>query len=306
MESPLPLDQSGYKPWSETACSPWLSPSAKSLLGLHLVGAAFGYNCLDTVSPSWCGHYFSARPMGLQIMEIWNHSHTAVSCKMHSPVSMQRIKHCIHPQWESVCVIVIRVKNTGVFQFTHVAISASEINLWFIWDLKNVNPEQIIIIKQSDNSSVVTVTKCQCLWMDITPWKAAERGVCYCPVSHPESTDPLGYWSTVSGLPAISEDHISVWLRISPCTIRISACLSSPFCSIQHLAGTHWGWTVPLIPIRHFLGSNLSPDWPTSGSASSPLLSGGRLSADNGLYAAQLAVLTVASSPPARESPIQP
>lgn len=126
------------------------------------------------------------------------------------------------------------------------------------------------------------------------------------PSISPRAHRPSWLLITVSGLPAISEDRISAWLRMSPCTICISACLSSPFCSIQHLAGTHWSWTVPLIPIRHFLGSNLSPDWPTSGSASSPLLSGGRLSADNGLYAAQLAVLTVASSPPARESPIQP
>lgn len=142
--------------------------------------------------------------------------------------------------------------------------------------------------------------------MGITPWKVAERGFV------------IAQYLTLRARSLLVIDQVSqVYLsslntriverpRVSSCTTSISVCLSSPFCSIQHLAGTHSGWTVPLMPIRPLLGSNLSPDWPTSVSGSSLLLSGGMVSPDNGLYRAQRSVLTATSSPQGRESPIQP
>lgn len=302
MEAPSPLGQSECKP---PACSPWLSPSAKSLLGLHLVGAAFGCDCLGAVSPSWHGHYFSTKPVGLRILEVWNLSHTAVSCKMHSSVSMQRIKHCTNPRWESVHVIVIPVKNRGAFQFAHVAVSASEINPWFIWDLKNVNSDQIIVIKLSDNSSAVTVTKCRCAWALLSE-RLLRGGLL---------------------LPSISPgEHRASWLLVK--SLRFTCHLwASHFGVAQGVSMYRTHFSVPLLtillhptPCRNSLRLN-SPSHPCEAltwlkSLSwlthqwicliSLLRSGGRVSADNGLYRAQLSVLTAASSPPGRESPIQP
>lgn len=148
------------KPWSETACSPWLSPNAKLSLGLQSDGVVLGV----TVNPTWCGHYFCARSTRWQRLEAWNHFHAAASCKMHDAVSMQRIKHCVNPHGQSLRVIFTLVKDTEAFQFTHVAVSASEINLWFIKYWKNLSLAQIIMIKLSGNSSAAMVTKCQCAW----------------------------------------------------------------------------------------------------------------------------------------------
>lgn len=119
------------------------------------------------------------------------------------------------------------------------------------------------------------------MYMGITPWKNAE-GVYYCPVSHSESTDPLGYCSTVSDLPPISEHHIFEWLRVSLCTTCISACLSSPTSS----------WAVYLNTIRPFFFSlNFSPvDPPMNLPHLCCSLVLRRLSADDGLQ-------TSASSP---------
>lgn len=83
---------------------------------------------------------------------------------MHDAVSMQRIKHCVNPHGQSLRVIFTVVKDTEAFQFTRVAVSASEINLRFIKYWKNLSLAQIIMIKLSDNSSAAMVTKCQCAW----------------------------------------------------------------------------------------------------------------------------------------------
>lgn len=126
MEAAFLLGKSGHEPWSETAISPEPSPSAKSLLGLHLSGAAFGYNCPGAVSPSWHEHYVSARPPGLQVLEVWNNS-TLRELPNTQPSVQAKDKALLQPSLRGAHGTVISAKNTGAFPFTHAEVPATKV-----------------------------------------------------------------------------------------------------------------------------------------------------------------------------------
>lgn len=126
MEAAFLLGKSGHEPWSETAISPEPSPSAKSLLGLHLSGAAFGYNCPGAVSPSWHEHYVSARPPGLQVLEVWNNS-TLRELPNTQPSVQAKDKALLQPSLRWAHGTVISAKNTGAFPFTHAEVPATKV-----------------------------------------------------------------------------------------------------------------------------------------------------------------------------------